>query len=110
MMTGFLVSALVGIVCIAIGISNRRGNISMLHSYHTHRVSEEDRIPFGKQVGLGTILIGVAIVLYSILSAVAVYTGAAVYGTVGTAVMVAGLVIGLAITFHAMFKYNKGIF
>ena len=109
-MTGFLVSALVGIVCIAIGISNRRGNISMLHSYHTHRVSEEDRIPFGKQVGLGTILIGVAIVLYSILSAVAVCTGAAVWATVGTAVMVAGLVIGLAITFHAMFKYNKGIF
>ena len=61
-------------------------------------------------MGLGTILIGVAIVLYSILSAVAVYTDAAVYGTVGTAVMVAGLVIGLAITLHAMFKYNKGIF
>ena len=109
-MAGFLVSALVGVVCIAIGISNRRGNISSLHSYHTKRVSEEDRIPFGKQVGLGTILIGVAIVLYSILSAVAVYTDAAVYGTVGTAVMVAGLVIGLAITLHAMFKYNKGIF
>ena len=109
-MAGFLVSALVGVVCIAIGISNRRGNISMLHSYHTHRVSEEDRIPFGKQVGLGTILIGIAIVLYSILSAVAVYTGAAVWGTAGTAVMVAGLVIGIAITFHAMFKYNKGIF
>ena len=109
-MTGFLISALVGVVCIAIGISNRRGNISMLHSYHTHRVSEEDRIPFGKQVGLGTILIGVAIVLYSILTAVAVYTDAAVWATVGTAVMVAGLVIGIAITFRAMFKYNKGIF
>ena len=109
-MAGFLVSALVGVVCIAIGISNRRGNISMLHSYHTKRVSEEDRIPFGKQVGLGTILIGIAVVIYSVLSAVAVHTGAAVWATVGTAVMVAGLVIGIAITFHAMFKYNKGIF
>ena len=109
-MAGFLVSALVGIVCIAIGISNRRGNISSLHSYHTKRVSEEDRIPFGKQVGLGNILIGIAVVIYSTLSAVAVYTGAAVWGAVGTAVMVAGLVIGIAITFHAMFKYNKGIF
>ena len=109
-MAGFLVSALVGVVCIAIGISNRRGNISSLHSYHTKRVSEEDRIPFGKQVGLGTILIGIAVVIYSTLSAVAVHTGAAVWGAVGTAVMVAGLVIGIAITFHAMFKYNKGIF
>ena len=109
-MAGFLVSALVGIVCIAIGISNRRGNISSLHSYHTHRVSEEDRIPFGRQVGLGTILIGAAIVVFSILSAIALRTGAEVYVKIGTAIMAVGLVIGIAITFHAMFKYNKGIF
>ena len=51
-MAGNVVAFLVGVVCIVLGISNMRGNISSLHSYHRHRVSEEDRIPFGKQVGL----------------------------------------------------------
>jgi hypothetical protein len=57
-MPAFVVTALVGIVCIVLGISNMKGNISSLHSYHRSRVSEEDRIPFGKKVGLGTIIIG----------------------------------------------------
>ena len=41
-----------GIVCIVIGIFNARGDISTLHSYHRKRVSEEDRIPFGKKLVL----------------------------------------------------------
>ena len=51
-MPAFIVSALVGVVCIVLGISNMKGNISSLHSYHRSRVSEEDRIPFGRMVGL----------------------------------------------------------
>ena len=66
-MSGFVVSFLVGIVCIVLGISNMRGNISSLHSYHTHRVSEEDRIPFGKMVGLGTIIVGAGIMILNML-------------------------------------------
>ena len=62
-MPAFIVSALVGIVCIVLGVSNMKGNISSLHSYHRNRVSEEDRIPFGKKVGLGTIIIGVGIIM-----------------------------------------------
>ena len=60
-MAGNIVTFLVGVVCIVLGISNMRGNISSLHSYHRSRVSEEDRIPFGKQVGLGTIIVGIGI-------------------------------------------------
>ena len=45
-MPAFIVSALVGIVCIVLGVSNMKGNISSLHSYHRNRVSEEDRILF----------------------------------------------------------------
>ena len=69
-MTGNIVAFLVGVVCIVLGISNMRGNISSLHSYHRHRVSEEDRIPFGKQVGLGTIIIGIGIMVFSVLLSV----------------------------------------
>ena len=109
-MAGFAVSFIVGVVCIVLGISNARGNISSLHSYHRNRVAPEDVLPFGKQVGLGTIIIGCAIIIFSALSAVALYIENDLFTLVGTAVMIVGMIIGIIITFKAMIKYNKGIF
>ncbi len=108
-MPAFIVTALVGVVCIVLGISNMKGNISSLHSYHRSRVSEEDRIPFGKKVGLGTIIIGVAIIVFSGLSAVTLYTDNEVFALIGTGILIAGIIVGLVISFKAMIKYNKGI-
>ena len=109
-MTSNIVTLLVGIVCIILGISNMRGNISSLHSYHRNRVSEEDRIPFGKQVGLGTIIVGIGIIIFGILSSVALYIENDIFVLVGTAFLILGIIIGLVISFRAMIKYNKGIF
>ncbi len=109
-MPAFIITALVGVVCIVLGISNMKGNISSLHSYHRSRVSEEDRIPFGKKVGLGTIIIGVAIIVFSGLSAVTLYTDNEVFTLIGTGILIAGIIVGLVISFKAMIKYNKGIF
>ena len=109
-MAGNIVSLLVGVVCIILGISNMRGNISSLHSYHRHRVSEEDRIPFGKQVGLGTVIIGIGIIIFSVMSAVTLYTENNIFTLIGTAVLIVGIVVGLIMSFKAMIKYNKGIF
>ena len=109
-MAGNIVTFLVGVVCIVLGISNMRGNISSLHSYHRGRVSEEDRIPFGKQVGLGTIIVGIGIIVFSVLSSVTLYTENDIFILVGTAVLIIGIILGLVISFRAMIKYNKGIF
>ena len=109
-MTSNIVTFLVGVICIVLGISNMRGNISSLHSYHRKRVSDEDRIPFGKQVGLGTILIGIGLIIFSVLSAVTLYTENDIFILIGTAVLIVGIVVGLIISFIAMIKYNKGIF
>ena len=109
-MLSSIVTLIVGVVCIALGISNMRGNISSLHSYHRHRVSEEDKIPFGKKVGLGIIIIGIGIIVFSGLSAVTFYTENDVFVLVGTAIMIVSIVVGLVISFRAMIKYNKGIF
>ena len=109
-MAGNIVTFLVGVVCIVLGISNMRGNISSLHSYHRSRVSEEDRIPFGKQVGLGTIIVGIGIIVFSVLSTVTLYTENDIFILVGTAVLIIGIILGLVISFRAMIKYNKGIF
>ena len=109
-MAGNIVTFLVGVICIVLGISNMRGNIATLHSYHRHRVSEEDRIPFGKQVGLGTMVIGIGIIIFSVLSTVTLYTENNIFILTGTAVLIVGIVAGLIISFKAMIKYNKGIF
>ncbi|MBR5501332.1 MAG: hypothetical protein IKV74_07385 [Clostridia bacterium] len=72
-MIASITTLLVGIICIILGISNMRGNISSLHSYHRHRVSEEDVLPFGKKVGQGTIILGAGVIVFGILSAIIKY-------------------------------------
>ena len=109
-MAAFIGTFFVGIVCVVIGISNMRGNISTLHSYHRSRVSEEDRIPFGKKVGLGTIIVGCGVMAFSILSAVTLLTENEIFLLLGNVALFAGLFVGLGIAFAAMKKYNKGIF
>ena len=109
-MEGYIISFIVGVVCVVLGVSNMRGHISSLHSYHRHRVSEEDKVPFGKKVGLGTIICGAAIMVFSILSAINLYIENQLLVIVGTVLLVAGLVAGLGLSFYAMIKYNKGIF
>ena len=105
-----IVSAIIGVVCIIIGISNRKGNISMLHSYHRSKVSEADILPFGKLVGLGTIIIGISLILMGALSFLASSLQENAYMIIGYAILIAGLVVGSGIMFYAMVKYNKGIF
>lgn len=109
-MQAFIVALIVGIICIVLGTLNMRGNISSIHSYHRHRVKEEDVIPFGKGVGLGTVIIGVAIIIFSVLSAITLYTDNQVFILVGVVILIAGIIIGLVVSFCAMIKYNKGIF
>lgn len=109
-MFGNIVAFFVGVICIVLSISHMHGNISSLHSYHRQRVSEEDRVPFGKQVGLGTMMIGIGIIVFSVLSSVTLYTENDIFVLVGTALLIIGIVLGSIITFRAMIKYNKGIF
>lgn len=106
----YVVTALFGILCLVIGALNRKGNISMLHSYHRKRVSEEDRIPFGKLVGLGMFIIGGAMLVSSLLSYLSATQQNSLYLTASYIVIAVGLVLGTGISFYAMIKYNKGIF
>ena len=109
-MFGFIVTLIVGIVLVFLGISNTKGNISSLHSYHTKRVKDEDRLPFGKKVGIGVIIIGCDIIVYSLLSIITLITNQPLYTTIGNVILVLGLAVGFVFIFYALFKYNKGIF
>ena len=97
-MIGIVVAFLVGVICIVLGISNMKGNISSLHSYHRDRVSEEDRIPFGKQVGWGTVIVGIGILVFSILSTVTLYTENNISILLGTVFLIVAIIVGLVIS------------
>ena len=104
------VPILLGILLCLLGNANRKGNIASLHWYHRRRVTEENRLPFGRLVGWGTICCGISIILYGGLTIAAEAADLPVLITVGSALLLVGLAVGLFLNFYAMIKYNKGIF
>ena len=105
-----ITTALLGVIICVLGVTNMRGNISSLHWYHRQRVSEEDVKPFGKLVGLGTLICGISVIVYSAFLFVGIKTSVEIYTIVGSALMIVGLIVGMALSFYAMKKYNGGIF
>ena len=101
---------ILGALILFLGISNMKGNISSVHWYHRKRVTEENLLPFGKTIGLGTAVCGGALMASGLFTFASQKTQLAVLATAGNVVMVAGIVVGLGITLYAMIKYNKGIF
>ena len=109
-MTEFITTLAVGILVSVLGIINMTGNISSLHRYHRHRVSEENKKPFGRLVGLGTLIVGVALMVFDGLMFVFEQTALQIILVIAPIILIAGVVVGLAISFYAMKKYNGGIF
>ena len=106
----FIVTLVLGAVIIVLGIINMTGNISSLHWYHRQRVTEEDRKPFGRLVGIGTLMIGVAMIIFGSLLFAYEKTQLDVLVIIGTIILITSIAVGTVISFYAMIKYNKGIF
>lgn len=109
-MGGFLFTVAIGILLIIIGICNMNGHITTLHKYHRYRVSEEDIKPFGKAVGLGTIICGASCALYGITFLIYELTSQEWVMLIGTVGLAISLFIGIFIALRAIFKYNNGLF
>ncbi|MBO7214373.1 MAG: hypothetical protein J6V66_02635 [Clostridia bacterium] len=100
----------IGVALIVIGILNFKGNIKTMHAYHRKRVKEEDILPYGRLVGIGTMIAGVSIMIVGSGGYVSDVTGNKVYGLVSAIVGVALIALALVLIIYAMIKYNKGIF
>ena len=109
-MVAIIGTVAIGLVAVVIGIINMTGNISTLHRYHRNRVSEADRKPFGRLVGIGTIIMGVSIIAFSGFQYAFEKTQREAFTLIGTALMLVGIAVGLTISVIAMTKYNKGVF
>lgn len=109
-MVSTVVPILVGLLLIVLGIVNMTGNVSTLHSYHRQRVTEENRKPFGKMVGLGTLIAGLGIVAVGVTIFLAEKLQNEVFVTLGIVLLPTFLIPGIVLMVIAMKKYNGGIF
>ena len=110
MIHGLIVTSAVGVLLIVIGIINFNGNINSLHSYHRSRVKPEDVLPFGRLVGIGMIIMGVAFLVFGVLITFSSYYKNHLLSIIAYIVMGVGIVAGTSLSFYAMIKYNGGIF
>ena len=109
-MTAVITVAVLGIILSVIGVINMTGNISSVHGYHRKRVTEENKKAFGKLVGGGTLIIGLAMIVYGVLLYISEQTQNEAIVLIGTAVLIASIIVGTIVSFYAMKKYNGGIF
>lgn len=101
---------ILGIIIAILGTNNMKGNLSSLHWYHRQRVTEDDRKPFGRLVGLGSLVIGLSLVVFGLLTFAGERLQSDLCVLIGTVILVVAIVAGLALSLYAMIKYNKGIF
>lgn len=91
-----------GLALSVIGMMNIKGNINTIHSYNRRKVKEEDKPKYGKTIGVGTLIVGISVILAFVVSLwnedLMPYIAAP------------GIVIGLAIMIFGQFKYNHGFF
>jgi len=109
-MATFITVSGLGLLISIFGIINMTGNISSLHWYHRQRVTEENRKPFGKLVGLGTLIIGLSMVVFGVLFLIFEQTQLAALVHLGAIELIVSIIVGMVISFYAMKKYNGGIF
>ena len=109
-MAAFITVSGLGILISVLGIINMTGNISSLHWYHRQRVTEENRKPFGKLVGLGTLIIGLSMIVFGILFLIFEQTQLQAFVVIGVIELIVSIIVGMIVSFYAMKKYNGGIF
>ena len=109
-MEAFITVSGLGLLISILGMINMTGNISSLHWYHRKRVTEEDRKPFGKLVGLGNIIIGISMIVFGILFLIFEQTQLTALVIIGVIELIVSIIVGMIISFYAMKKYNGGIF
>lgn len=92
-----------GILFIVIGTMNMKGDISSIHWYHRTRIKKKDIKKYGLLVGIGTLLIGISMIL-TVLIQIIFDIEFFEY------LIIIGLVIWFVLFIYAQIKYNKGIF
>ncbi len=92
-----------GTILTVLGIFNMFGNIGSIHWYNRRKVTKKNQKSYCMVVGLGTLIIGVCLIIAGIVQAL-------IGIEPSTVIMVIGILVGLTLILYAQIKYNKGLF
>ena len=99
----YLTQIAFGIMLIALGAFNLKGNIATIHWYNRRKVTKENQLPYCRLMGWGTIIIGVGMVAAAVVQGL-------ISIVAGSAVIMVAAIGGMTLILIAQFKYNKGLF
>ena len=99
----YIFPILLGCILVIMGVFNCMGNIASIHWYNRRKVAKQNQKAYSRIMGIGTIVIGVGVVLAGVMQAFS-------DGQIMEYIMAGSVIIGLAFILYAQFKYNKGIF
>lgn len=98
-----IVMILLGMLLLVLGILNMLGNISSIHWYNRRNITEENRKPYGKFVGIGTVIMGAGLVMTGLLQIIT-------ERKTGFFLLLSAIIVGLGFMGYAQIKYNRGFF
>ncbi len=91
-----------GLFLSLVGILNITGDISTVHAYNRRKVNEEDMPKYGRAMGTGTLIIGLALIAAFV---VAFWNESAI-----TFILTPAILVGIGFMLYAQIRYNRGIF
>ena len=98
---GTIIVCVIGIICTILGyLMWKKEKISILHSYHYDKVSEEDKKAFCTISGIGVVLIGIGLFITSIIIGITDSMWSFIP-------FVIGFVAGLIMLIYSGIKYNR---
>ena len=90
---------------IKISIAIYRGKTELIHDYHQTRVT--DKAAYGKAFGKGMLIVSMALLISGITG---LFCTSEMMAMIAVAVLLIGLIIGIAWIIAVQKKYNKGVF
>lgn len=100
-----VISAIVGIVLLIVGILIRKGNVSILHSYHYKNVADIDA--YSKEMGSAVIFMSIPACITGFMT---LFAHIKIVSVISAVLLFTGMIICVIHIFKVQVKHNGGIF
>ena len=100
-----VISAIVGIVLLIVGILIRKGNVSILHSYHYKNVTDIDA--YSKEMGSAVMFMSVPTCINGFIT---LFAHIKIVSVISAVLLFTGMIICVIHIFKVQVKHNGGIF
>lgn len=100
-----VISTIVGIVLLIVGVLIRKGNVTILHSYHYKNVADIDA--YSKEIGSSIMFMCFPIFLNGLIT---LFSHIKIVSIIGSVLFFIGIIICTIHIFKIQVKYNGGIF